>query len=174
MTKKKKISLKDLQTVDPTDGSFNDDSGIIARAYRRRRGSVGGGEGGPAAEETEYDNDDIIDEALTNAQRMKRRMIMRRLRSKIALGRARAMRRRPTRDVFIRRANRAARNMIFKKLAGNRPKDEMSYSERLRIEKIMAKRKILIQRIAMRLLPKLIAAYRNKGVKKPTATTSNK
>jgi hypothetical protein len=167
MTKKKKISLKDLQTVDPTDGSFNDDTGIIARAYRRRRSSVGGGEGGPASEETEYDNDDIIDEALTNAQRMKRRMIMRRLKSKIAMGRKRAMRRRPTRQVFIRRANRAARNLIFKKLAGNRPKEEISYGERVRIEKLMAKRKMLIQRIARRLLPKLISAYRSKGLKKP-------
>ncbi len=48
----------------------------------------------------------------------------------------------------------------------------MSYGERLRIEKLMAKKKTLIQNISRRLLPKMIAAYRSKGLKKPAATAN--
>lgn len=210
---KKEISLKDLQTIDPTGDSYGDETGILARAaLRRKRDS--GSEGGPIGEEDNkfvviykmtalskpkeepFDNLEIakrylaniknkngsgfikvkrremaladsedvenIDEALTMMQRIKRRIIMRKNKAKIAAGVRRAKRRRPTRAVFIKRANRAARTLLFKKLAGGRSKADLTYSERVRIEKLLAQKASTIQRLSRKLLPIIIKKDRER------------
>lgn len=134
----KDITFKDMIDVDYTDGSYPEDTlGQIAYDYdKKMKGVVG----------------EDLDEALTMLQRMKRRAIMRKNKAKILMGRRRAMRKRASTNVLQKRALRAARNLLAKKLL-RKPKSEASYSEKVRVEKILAKRKNAIIRIARKLLP---------------------
>lgn len=98
----------------------------------------------------EYD----LNEALNLLQRMKRRAIMRRNKSKILAGRRRAQRRKASTSVLKQRAIRAARNMIARRLL-RKDKGEASYAERTRVEKMLASKQSLIQNIARKMLPKI-------------------
>lgn len=101
----------------------------------------------------EETNEERLDEVLTLQQRMRRKILMRRLAPRIARARKIAMRRRAGLDVLKRRALALARRTMAKKLLGGRNKADVSTSERARIEKILAKRKKGIERLATRLLP---------------------
>lgn len=109
-----------------------------------------------------------LDEVLTLQQRMRRKILMRRLAPRIARARKIAMRRRGGTDVLKRRANALARRTLAKKLLGGRNKSDVSTSERARIEKILAKRKKGIERLATRLLPKVRAAQSKRFAAKKT------
>lgn len=118
-----------------------DPLGLLAyRRYRLKRGVLG--------EETEQ-----LDEALTIQQRMKRKMLMRRIAPRIARARKLAMRRRAGTDVLKRRAKALARRTLAKKFLGGRSKSEVGYAEKIRIEKLLAKRQSTIDRLAVKLLP---------------------
>lgn len=97
-----------------------------------------------------------VDEALTMQQRRARARLLKRYKSRIKLGRERAMRRFASPEKLKQRAQKAARMMIFKKISKNIPKDELTYARRQEIEKrldtpAMKKR---IERLAIKLLPK--------------------
>lgn len=106
-----------------------------------------------------------LDEALSAARRIKMRATMRKNASKLARGRRIALRRRPTLAVYENRAKRAARAMIFTKLAGGRHRGDLSYGQRAVIEKQMKNRKSAIQALARLLLPRIIKkdAERRRG-----------
>jgi len=93
-----------------------------------------------------------LDEALTMVQRMKRRAIMRRNKSKIALGRRRAQRRRATPDMIKKRAMRSARNALAKKFL-KKDKSDASPAERSRVEKILKTKSGAITKMARKLIP---------------------
>lgn len=116
----------------------------------------------------------ILSEALTMQQRMKRRMLMRRLAPRIARARKIAMRKRAPLDVLKRRAIKAARSKIAKKMLGGRDKSTVSPAEKTRIEKILAKRGPQIQRMATKLLPIIRKRQADRFAKKktPQANTS--
>ena len=150
------ITFDDLSIVDPTDNSYpEDEEGIIARQYiKSKRGVIG--------EESDDDlQEEILGEALTMMQRIKRRSIMRKNKGKIALGRKRASMRRASNTVLKARALRAARNMLFKKLL-RKDKADASYGEKVRAEKVLATRRGAIERIARKILP----AMRKKEMEK--------
>lgn len=149
----KNIRLRDLEIVDPTQGSWDDDMGYLVRKYNKRKWEE-------AAEEGYYD------EALTAVQRIKRRAIMRKSKAAIARGRRRAEKKKPTLKVMKNRAMKAARNLLFKKLAGSRSKDELSFAERSRIEKVLSKKQGKIKAIAKKILPKLIQKEKEKQAKR--------
>jgi hypothetical protein len=141
---KPEIRLKDLLVVDPTDGSYNyDPLDIIITAYKKRKRDW---------MISEEDPDDTIEEALTPQQRVRRRQIMRRLKSRIKVGRIRALRRRASNEVLKARAKRAARNELAKRLTGGKSKGELSYSQRARVEKLLAQKKGLIKSLSAKLL----------------------
>jgi hypothetical protein len=94
-----------------------------------------------------------LDEALTPQQRMRRKMIMRRLAPRLARARKLAMKRRGGNDVLKRRARNLARSAMARKLLGGRNKADVSQGERARVEKILATRKKGIERLATRLIP---------------------
>lgn len=98
-----------------------------------------------------------LEEALNTSQRMKRRAIMRRLKSKIQRGRKIAQRKRASQDKLKKRASRQARQIVRKKLAGARGEkySELPLSTRQQIDKRLEKKKTLISRIAKRLIPKV-------------------
>ena len=225
---KKEVRLKDLLTVDPTDGSYNyDPLDIMITAYKKRKRDWMISEEDPECEcpadcdcdchdieESVYDtmskhelnaelrriNDELkklksaektkdtlnkigiltnardsvlqmlkeetIVEVLTIQQRMARRAAMRRLKSRIKVGRERAKRRRASNEVLKARARRAARNQLAKRLLGGKSKSEVSYAARSRVEKALSKQKNLINSLAAKLLTQVrakeVARFRKK------------
>ena len=94
-----------------------------------------------------------IDEALTLQQRMKRSRLMKRLKTKIKIGRQRAMRKMANKKTLEKRAMRQARNDIAKKLTRGIPKRELTFARKQEIEKRLEKPALQqrIKRIAKRL-----------------------
>jgi len=93
------------------------------------------------------------DEALSHSQRIKASIRMKKMKSRIKIGRERSMRRTPTMDVVKKRAMRKARITVMKKLTKGMGKDELSFSRRTDIEKRLAKKSALIQRLAKKMIP---------------------
>jgi hypothetical protein len=110
---------------------------------------------------------DTITEALNMLQRMKRRAIMRRNKSKILAGRRRAQRRRASTSVLQQRAMRAARAALARRLL-RKSKGEASYGEKVRVEKMLASRGGAIKNIARRLLSKVRQKERMRFQKRAT------
>lgn len=114
-------------------------------------------------------SEEQIDEVLTLQQRMKRKILMRRLAPRIARARKIAMRKRAGTDVLKRRAMGLARRTMASKILGGRSKADVSPSEKARVEKLLAKRKKGIERLAQKLVPlvrkKQATRFKNKAAK---------
>lgn len=108
------------------------------------------------------DKNEIVDEALTVSQRIKRKASMRKAKAKIRVGRERAARKKATTEVIKKRARNRAKNMLFKKLAKGKSKDQMSYAQRAAIEKKMKGKGKVIDRLAKKLVKDVRAAEREK------------
>lgn len=98
-----------------------------------------------------------LDEVLNMQQRMKRKLMMRRIKGKIKLGRKRAEKRMASTSKLKLRAKKKAREMLRKKLAGRRAEKykDLPYAARAEIDKKVAKKSKVIDTIAKRLLPKV-------------------
>ena len=94
-----------------------------------------------------------VDEALTLQQRMKRSRLMKRMKSRIAIGRKRAMKKMANKKTIEKRAMRQARNQLAKKLTRGIPKKELTFARKQEIEKRLAKPALQqrIKRIAKRI-----------------------
>jgi len=94
-----------------------------------------------------------VDEALNLAQRMKRSRLMKRMKSRIKIGRRRAMKKMANKKTIEKRAMRQARNQLAKKLTRGIPKKELTFARKQEIEKRLAKPALQqrIKRIAKRL-----------------------
>mgnify|MGYP000232880435 CR=1 FL=1 len=101
------------------------------------------------------DNYKWVDEVLTPAQRFKRSQQMRRLKGKIARARKLALKRPSSPEKLQTRAQRHARNLIRKKFIKGKNYNELSFAEKQAVEKRMQGKGALINRIAMRVKPKL-------------------
>ena len=123
-----------------------------------------------------------LDEALTRQQRLKRKMIMRRLKSKIMMGRRRAMRRKATVDVLKKRAKKLVLRMLKQKFAKANRYADLPYSARQRIDDRIARiPKQRLDILARRLLPRIKQTERDRFASKviqdkpknPTKPSSN-
>lgn len=121
------LSFNDLHMTEYRPG---EDELTNYRAYRRKRLSSSG-EGGPVSES--------VEEALDIRQRLAKSRLFRRYKSKIKLGRERAKRRMAKPDVLKKRATKAARTLILKKITKGIPKGELSFARRQEIEKRLEK-----------------------------------
>ena len=94
-----------------------------------------------------------VEEALTLQQRMKRSRMMRRMRTRIKVGRERAKRKMANKEKLEKRARRQARNMLAKKLTRGIPKAELTFARKKEIEKRLEKPVLQarIKRIAKRI-----------------------
>ena len=94
-----------------------------------------------------------VDEALTLQQRMKRSRLMKRLKTRIKIGRDRARRKMANKKTLEKRAMRQARAAIAKKLTRGIPKAELTFARKQEIEKRLDKPalKSRIKRIAKRI-----------------------
>jgi hypothetical protein len=101
------------------------------------------------------DNYKWVDEVLTPAQRFKRSQQMRRLKGKIQRARMISLKRPSSPDKLNKRAQRHARNLIRKKFIKGKNYNDLSFAEKQAVEKKMQGKGALINRIAMRVKPKL-------------------
>ena len=94
-----------------------------------------------------------VEEALTLQQRMKRSRLMKRMKSRIKIGKQRAMRKMANKKTLEKRAMRQARGQIAKKLTRGIPKSELTFARKQEIEKRLDKPalKARIKRIAKRI-----------------------
>jgi hypothetical protein len=113
-----------------------------------------------------------LDEAMTMQQRLKKRVQMRILAPKLVMARKRNAKRMASKDKLEARAEKKAKNMLIQKIA-KKPKSEMSYSERGRVEDRLAKMKTQVKTIAKKLFKdvKKQEVDRLRKMKNPDAAT---
>jgi len=154
------LSFKDMYVVEYRPG---EDELVNYRAMRRKR-TLSVGEGGPIGESV---NPDEVDEALTLQQRQKRSRIMKRLKSRIKIGRERQKRKMADKGRLQKRAVKQARNQLVKKITKGKSKKDLSFARRQEIEKRLEKpaMKKRIERLAKRMFPSIRRAevQRKKG-----------
>ena len=105
-----------------------------------------------------------VDEALNLQQRMKRSRLMKRMKTRIAVGRKRAKKRMANKKTLEKRSMRQARNAIAKKLTRGIPKKELTFARKKEIEKRLEK-PALQQRIK-RLAKRMFKDVRKKEVER--------
>lgn len=103
-----------------------------------------------------------LTEIMSVASRIKRKQQIRRYKARMQIARKRSLRRRASNAVIGRRARRGAITAVKTKLSGGRAANKLTYSERARVEKLVARRKGLVQRRARRLLITKRAQDRNR------------
>lgn len=94
-------------------------------------------------------------EALNVQQRLKLKRSLIRNKAKIRMGKKRAERRLASQEVLKSRAMRQARKLMLKRILKNKDKSELSYTQRQTYEKMMARKKEAVKRLAVKLLPKM-------------------
>jgi len=109
-----------------------------------------------------------LDEVMTIQQRRKRALTMRRYKTKIAMARKRMRRRFADASKLKTRSRKKAIQLIRKKVAGKQGANykDLSPAQKMLIDKKVAKRKAIIDRIAKRLLPQVKKADRQKFMTK--------
>lgn len=103
-------------------------------------------------DEEEDEFEDELDEALSRATRIKMKNRMKRLKGIISRKRKLALKRRATMDVLKKRARKLAIRMLKQKYAKKAVSD-MSVAERERVETMLAKRKSLVDRLTIKMIP---------------------
>lgn len=127
---KKPLSFKDFLAVDYTPGMPDQ---VSYNAKRRK-----------------------MDEALSFSQRRARGRVMKRIKAKLKVGRAKAEKRTATPEKLENRASRHVRNTFFKKFSKGKGRGELPPARRAEIEKRIAKiPKTRVQGMVKRLVPKI-------------------
>jgi len=126
----KPLRFKDFQVVDYTPGM---DDQISKNAKDRKQ-----------------------DEALDFAQRRARSRLMKKIKAKLKLGRAKAARKTASIDILKKRTLKQVRNVLFLKFSKGKTRDEIPAARRkeieARIDKIPKER---LKNLSMKLLPKV-------------------
>lgn len=146
VTKDKDKLKKDLEAM---KARLNKEEKKVPKGYHRMPD-------GTIMKDSEHHKEAVeVDEALSLQQRraLSRRMKLKR--RKIEVGRKRAMARAADPARLKKRANKAARNALFKKLAKGKSRSELPPQRRAEIEKRMAKMGNRITRLATKLLPQV-------------------
>ena len=161
------IGFKDYMSVDYKPGATDQEK---FNAYKRKRRGAGDPTEKTCCPKCEGKGCDHCDdkgyhEALSVQQRLKRSRSMKKAKARIAMGRRRAARKMAPKDKLVKRARRAARTAILKKLTRDIPKGELNYARRAEIEKRLDKMKSRIDRLATKMFPSIRKAEvaRKKG-----------
>ena len=117
----------------------------------------------------------LTENPLTPQQRIQRGRIMKRLAPKIAMKRKIAMNKKATPEKLEVRAMKQARDVVRAKFVKGKSYQELSYAEKIQLDKKVEKKQALIQKIAKKLLPKIkkAEAQRIKDLKPTTDTTQS-
>ena len=137
------VGFKDFLTVDYTQTG----DGQLARNAKKRKMDTPTGNTGEAVEPT--------DEALTMQQRRARSRQMKKYQARLKVGRKKAAAKVANLAVLKRRAQKAARAAIAKKITKGVAKGDLTPARKQEIEKRLDKMQPRINRVAKKLLPKL-------------------
>jgi hypothetical protein len=139
----KPLKFKDFVSVDYTQSG---DDQLAYNAKKRKKDIPTGNTG-----------EEVENEALNMQQRraVSKRMKSSAMKAKIKLGRKKAERKLANMEVLKKRARKAARGILLKKLTKDIPKSELSFSRRQELEKKLDKMKGAVERIAKKQLPKI-------------------
>ena len=110
----------------------------------------------------------LSEKPLTPQQRIQRGRIMKRLAPKIAMKRKIAMKKKANPEKLKTRAMKQARDAVRAKFVKGKSYQELSYAEKIQLDKKVEKKQALIKKIAKKLLPKIkkAEAQRIKDLKK--------
>ena len=115
----------------------------------------------------EFVGDDGIKEVMSMQTRMKMRAAFRRNKAKIMFARKKAMKKPILNPKKVaQKANKAARNLLIRKILKGRSKADLSMGAKKELEKRLEKKKSAIQRIAKKMIPKVRAKEMLKTKKK--------
>ena len=98
---------------------------------------------------------DVLDEVMSKMVRMKKARMMKVKGKQIARKRKIAMKRKANPEKLKKRAAKKARDIVAKKLLKDKSKSDLSIAGRETLEKRLAKKKAVIQKIAKKLMPKI-------------------
>lgn len=98
-------------------------------------------------------NAENITEVLDMQARLRKAMKMRAKAKIIAMKRKIALKKHATLEQIQARARRLARNMLKSKFAGGKPYDELSYSDKMRVEKVINSRPTLVKALTTKMIP---------------------
>jgi hypothetical protein len=99
---------------------------------------------------------------LTISQRLRKRSTMRKIRSKLKVGRRRAMARRANLQTINKRARKQAISAIKTRFGGGKRVADMSAGEKNRVERIVKQRKAAVVRLAKRMIMKVRKTERDR------------
>ena len=117
----------------------------------------------------EFTVEDIDEAVLSLAGRRKRAMQLRRMKSKIAVARQRAMKRFASPDVLNRRARRMAINFLKQRYSSGKGYAQMSPGQKISIDQKVQKLMPVVGKIASRLLPQVRRAEVQRKASQRTA-----
>lgn len=175
MSLPKNLKLTDLILKEPVDFKAMGQDDQIKYQRHRRRTSYTGGESvaftaGSNKRNINPENltredikflkqmsKDDLREALTLIQRIRRARVLKRIKAKLQRGARLARRRVANATVLLRRAKRAARNLIITKMTKGKKKADLPFARRQELERRLEKPAIAkrLQTIAKRLVPTL-------------------
>lgn len=139
------LSFKHFMVVDYRPG---EPELVKYQAHKRRRQ-----QGAGSNAEYSSTNPPSANETLTNAQRLALARRMKKIAPKIKLGQMRAKLRMASKEKLMKRARKAARDVLVRKITKDIPKGDLSFARRAEIEKRLAKpqMKKVIDRVAKRM-----------------------
>jgi len=138
-----KLGFKDFLTVDYTQTG----DGQLATNAKKRKKDIPTGNTGESVE--------LETEALNMAQRRKRAIQMKKYAARLKIGRKKAAMKVADQKRLLKRARKAARNAIAKKLTKGIAKADLTPARKAEIEKRLDKMQGKIDKLAKKLLPKL-------------------
>jgi len=110
--------------------------------------------------------EDVLNEIMTKMARMKRARMMKVKGKQIARKRKISMKRKANPEKLKKRAMKKARDIVTKKLLKDKDKSDLSISGKENLEKRLAKKKLVIAKIAKKILPKVRKAENERLAKK--------
>ena len=141
------FTFKDLMASPGFEGETEAQAYLRYRAMKRRQIDEG------VEDIKEFEAE--IDEALTQSQRRAKGRQMKRMASRIKLGRSKAMKRIAGPEVIKKRAQKAARLTMFKKITKGKSPSEIPFAKRAEIEKRLDKLAPRIKVIAKKMIPQV-------------------
>lgn len=103
-----------------------------------------------------------LNEVLSRMERVRARSRMAKTKTKRMAKEKIALKKRSSTEVINRRARRMAVKAMEKRLARNKPLESLSVPEKERIERIIARRKAVISRLAMKIVPHVRAIEKDR------------
>jgi len=140
------VGFKDFLSVDYTQTG---DGQLAKNAKKRKMDTTGGNN----AEYSSTNGPSKTDEALGMAQRRARARQMKKYATRLKMGRKRAAAKMADAPRLKRRAQKAARNALAKKLTKGISKSELTPARKMEIEKRLDKMKPRVARLAKKMLP---------------------